>query len=47
MNIQVLPLKVLVTRQVINKRMDYSNYLNGTAKEELDRQGTLSLGAPS
>ena len=32
MNIQVLPLKVLVTRQVINKRMDYSNYLIGTAK---------------
>ena len=42
MNIQVLPLKVLVTRQVINKRMDYSNYLNGTAKEELDRLDKLA-----
>ena len=42
MNIQVLPLKVLVTRQVINKRMDYSNYLNGAAKEELDRLDKLA-----
>ena len=42
MKIQVLPLKVLVTRQVINKRMDYSNYLNGTAKEELDRLDKLA-----
>ena len=42
MNIQVLPLKVLVTRQVINKRMDYSNYLKGTAKEELDRLDKLA-----
>ena len=37
MNLQVLPLKVLVSRQVIRDKMDYSNYLNGAAKEELDQ----------
>ena len=36
MNLQVLPLKELVTRQVLKNRMDYSTYLNGIAKEELD-----------
>ena len=36
MNLQVESLKVLVTRQVVMNRMDYSNYLNGTVKEELD-----------
>ena len=36
MNLQVKSLKVLVTRQVVKNRMDYSNYLNGTVKEELD-----------
>ena len=37
MNLQVLPLKVLVSRQVIRDKMDYSAYLNGAAKEELDQ----------
>ena len=37
MNLQVLPLKVLVSRQVIRDKMDYSTYLNGAAKEELDQ----------
>ena len=36
MVIQVQPLKVLVTRQVVRNRMDYFTYLNGTAKDELD-----------
>ena len=36
MVIQVQPLKVLVTRQVVKNRMDYFTYLNGTAKDELD-----------
>ena len=34
---QVLPLKVLVSRQVVKNRMDYSTFLNGTIREELDR----------
>ena len=33
---QVLPLKVLVSRQVVKNRMDYSTFLNGTIREELD-----------
>ena len=37
MNLQVLPLKVLVSRQVVGNKMDYSTYLNGTTKEELDQ----------
>ena len=37
MTLQVLPLKVLVSRQVVKRRIDYSTYLIGTAKEELDR----------
>ena len=36
MNLQVESLKVLVTRQVVMNRMDYSTYLNGTVKSELD-----------
>ena len=36
MNLQVESLKVLVTRQVVKNRMDYSNFLNGAVKEELD-----------
>ena len=39
---QVLPLKVLVTREVIKRKMDYSSYLNGTAKEELDKLDKLA-----
>ena len=37
MNLQVLPLKVLVSNQVVRNKMDYSTYLNGTTKEELDQ----------
>ena len=36
MNLQVESLKVLVTRQVVLNRMDYSTFLNGTVKDELD-----------
>ena len=36
MNLQVLPLKVLVSRQVIKDRMDYTNYLAGKTKSEMD-----------
>ena len=32
----VLPLKTLVTRQVIRERMEYKDYLGGMAREELD-----------
>ena len=42
MNLQVLPLKVLVSNQVVRNKMDYSTYLNGTAKEELDRLNKLA-----
>ena len=42
MNLQVLPLKMLVSREVVKRRMDYSSYLNGTAKEELDRLDKLA-----
>ena len=36
MNLQVESLKVLVTRQVVLNRMDYSTFLNGTVKDELN-----------
>ena len=36
MNLQVESLKVLVTRQVVLNRMDYSTFLNGAVKDELD-----------
>ena len=36
MNIQVLPLRVLVSRQVIRDRMDYTNYLAGKTKSEMN-----------
>ena len=36
MTLQVLSLRVLATRQVVKSRLDYSTYLNGTAKDELD-----------
>ena len=39
---QVLPLKVLVSRQVVKNRLDYSTFLNGTVKEELDRLDMLA-----
>ena len=36
MNLQVLPLRVLVSRQVIRDRMDYTGYLSGKTKSEID-----------
>ena len=42
MNLQVHPLKVLATREVVTKRLDYSTYLNGTTKDELDGLGRLA-----
>ena len=36
MNLQVLPLKVLVSRQVIRDRMDYTDYLAGKTRSEMD-----------
>ena len=36
MNLQVESLKVLVTRQVVMNRMDYSTFLSGTVKDELN-----------
>ena len=42
MNLQVQSLKVLATREVVTKRLDYSTYLNGTTKDELDGLGRLA-----
>ena len=42
MNLQVQPLKILATREVVTKRMDYSSFLTGTTKEELDRLDMLA-----
>ena len=42
MNVEVPPLKVLVSRQVVRNRVDYSTFLNGTLKEELDRLDMLA-----
>ena len=36
MNQQVLPLRVLVSRQVIKDRMDYTGYLAGKTRSEMD-----------
>ena len=36
MNMQVLPLRVLVSRQVIKDRMDYTGYLAGKTRSEMD-----------
>ena len=41
MNLQVLPLKILATRQVVMDRMDYSTYLTGPTKLELDQLDML------
>ena len=41
MNLQVLPLKILATRQVVMDRMDYSTYLTGLTKLELDKLDML------
>ena len=37
MNLQVQPLKVLATREVVMNKMDYSTFLGGTTKDELDK----------
>ena len=42
MNLQVQPLKILAMREVIMNRMDYSTYLTGTTKKELDRLDMLA-----
>ena len=42
MNLQVQPLKILATRDVVMNRMDYSTYLTSTTKEELDRLDFLA-----
>ena len=36
MSLQVLPLRVLVSRQVIRERMDYKEHLAGKTRSELD-----------
>ena len=41
MNLQVQPLKVLATRQVVRNRLDFTSYLNGTARDELERLDRL------
>ena len=41
MALQVQSLKVLATRQVVLQRMDYSTYLTGNTKDELDRLNNL------
>ena len=42
MNLKVQLLKVLATREVVTKRLDYSTYLNGATKDELDGLGRLA-----
>ena len=42
MNLQVQPLKVLATREVVMNKMDYSTFLGGTAKDELDKLDKLA-----
>ena len=45
----VLPLKVLATREVIRKRLNYKEYIGGIVKEELDwldwLEGKFSIDA--
>ena len=41
MNLQVQPLKVLATRQVVRNRLDFTSYLNGTVRDELVRLDKL------
>ena len=42
MNLQVLPLRVLVSRQVIRDRMDYTGYLAGETRSEMDKLDKLA-----
>ena len=43
MKLQVLPLTVLATREVVRNRMDYFTFVNGTTKDELDRLDKLEF----
>ena len=42
LQVQPLPLKVLATREVVMNKMDYSTYLTGTTKDELDKLDKLA-----
>ena len=42
MNFQVLSLKILASREVIREGLDYSSYLGGSIKEELDGLGKFA-----
>ena len=42
MNLGVQSLKELATHEVVTKRLDYSTYLNGSTKDELDGLGRLA-----
>ena len=42
MNLQVQPLRVLATREVVMNSIDYSTFLNGATKQELDRLDMLA-----
>ena len=42
MNLRVHPLRVLATREVVMNSIDYSTYLNGPNKQELDRLDMLA-----
>ena len=43
MKLQVLPLTVLATREVVRNRMDYFTFVNGTTKDELDKLDKLEF----
>ena len=40
--IQVLPLKVLASREVVRERLDYKEHLGGATRDELDNLEKLS-----
>ena len=42
MSFQVLSLKLLASREVIREGLDYSSYLGGSIKEELDGLGKFA-----
>ena len=42
MSLQVLPLRVLVSRQVIRDMMDYTGYLAGKTRSEIDTLDRLA-----
>ena len=39
---QVLPLRVLASREVVRERLDYKEHLVGATRDELDNLGKLS-----